>query len=516
MYGMPLFFVLSGFVIHYNYRSLFESLGPVRASVEFLAARAARLFPLYFFLLAFALFADDFFERGSSNKSSYLEILAYYTTLTQSWWYVVFDKKIIINTLFPLSWSISTEWFFYLAYIPIVYTVSLIRGWGRAALALVIFCILVYAGLASLRTNLDAFLRAAQLLVGGYISHNEDFGNSFFRWIFYFSPYARVFEFFSGVLTAHLVITLMDRPVEALERRMAGVAVALALAALTFQGAVAINALPVASLHPLFQFMELNFLCAPPIAVLLFCLSRYDLWVSRFLSWGPLVLLGEISYSLYLVHTWTLGLLNHASRPLTPIWGLEAFGRILFGIIFTVIVSYGTYRLIEIPSRRWLRQVFAKGIVLGFGESSRPSAGAGRGAFAAAFSVVLVAACAGGQLAQDRDVQRGVHHAFTGGRPEIRVIEATYGFNCTRDIPGVPRRFDVSRGNATAHIAAACDDHNSCEYVVSVEALGDAAPQCPKDYSVTYTCSGSETQHHEARLGPEANGHATSLRCPIT
>src|SRR5437016_5848677 len=60
LYGMPLFFVLSGFVIHYNYAKLFTSRGTVRATCEFAAARFARLFPLYFFLLLIALFADDF------------------------------------------------------------------------------------------------------------------------------------------------------------------------------------------------------------------------------------------------------------------------------------------------------------------------------------------------------------------------------------------------------------------------------------------------------------------------
>ena len=48
MYGMPLFFVLSGFVIHYNYRKLFLTRSIAQATCEFAAARFARLFPLYF------------------------------------------------------------------------------------------------------------------------------------------------------------------------------------------------------------------------------------------------------------------------------------------------------------------------------------------------------------------------------------------------------------------------------------------------------------------------------------
>jgi len=51
MYGMPLFFVLSGFVIHYNYRRLFQSQTiaramrfcgrPIRAAIPALLLRPA-------------------------------------------------------------------------------------------------------------------------------------------------------------------------------------------------------------------------------------------------------------------------------------------------------------------------------------------------------------------------------------------------------------------------------------------------------------------------------------------
>src|ERR1700735_4443904 len=50
--GMPLFFVLSGFVIHYNYRTLIRSKGVV-GFVEFLWARFSRLYPLFVVFLIF-------------------------------------------------------------------------------------------------------------------------------------------------------------------------------------------------------------------------------------------------------------------------------------------------------------------------------------------------------------------------------------------------------------------------------------------------------------------------------
>src|ERR1700691_5233202 len=56
--GMSLFFVLSGFVIHYNYRDLFLRRGMARALCEFVAARFARLYPLYVAFLLIAIAAN--------------------------------------------------------------------------------------------------------------------------------------------------------------------------------------------------------------------------------------------------------------------------------------------------------------------------------------------------------------------------------------------------------------------------------------------------------------------------
>ena len=49
--------------------------------------------------------------------------MAYYATLTQSWWYVVYGNKLLIYWIFPLSWSISTEMYFYIAYVAVVFLI---------------------------------------------------------------------------------------------------------------------------------------------------------------------------------------------------------------------------------------------------------------------------------------------------------------------------------------------------------------------------------------------------------
>lgn len=99
-FGMSLFFVLSGFVIFYNYeesfrRSFIGALGP------FFTARFARLYPLYLLVIISAAG-----PLGASRLAGHPIVLAAYATMTQSW----FNME---GAVFPPAWSISTEWFFY-------------------------------------------------------------------------------------------------------------------------------------------------------------------------------------------------------------------------------------------------------------------------------------------------------------------------------------------------------------------------------------------------------------------
>jgi len=111
--GMTLFFVLSGFVIHYNYGSSVSLPGGVRA---FFVARFARLYPL--FLLVFVISTVEVF-RTVDGKVDNLGPIPLYLTFTQSWWFWVFGDRPAseaYSNATGLMWSLSTEAFFYAAY----------------------------------------------------------------------------------------------------------------------------------------------------------------------------------------------------------------------------------------------------------------------------------------------------------------------------------------------------------------------------------------------------------------
>jgi hypothetical protein len=93
----------------------------------------------------------------------------------------------------------------------------------------------------------------------------------------------------------------------------------------------------------------------------------------------------------------------------------------------------------------------------------------------------------------------GLLSAPVGAAPKkrtniIKVLEATYGGNCT----------GVATGNATSFVAAACADNDLCNYRVYYKQLGgDPAPDCEKDFKVTYTC-GRSNKPSTCELAAEA------------
>ena len=62
----------------------------------------------------------------------------------------------------------------------------------------------------------------------------------------------------------------------------------------------------------------------------------------------------------------------------------------------------------------------------------------------------------------------------------------------------------MERGNATQSVAASCTDQGLCNYRVYYKQLGgDPAPECDKDFKVTYTC-GRTTKPSTCELAAEA------------
>jgi peptidoglycan/LPS O-acetylase OafA/YrhL len=322
---MSLFFVLSGFVIHYNYADLFQAEPLKTAAREFFVARFARLYPLY----AVAIFTGLSMIPVPFSKWVVLS----YLTMTQSWFNVEY-------AIFPPTWSISTEWFFYLAFIPLTMIVVRLRKTG---LIFVLLSIVVIGGLSLInllwREQTIAFATVwfwhGDLLSGGPV----------WAWLTYFAPYLRVTDFVAGMLMA-----------QAYRTRNTGWMPSWLLPC----GLSWIVIVGMTSWLPRWEPMETlvpNFLYVLAIAPIMLHVSARKSWLSRLLSSPPMIFLGEISYSIYiwsfLVFTVLTGMLSSA-HPMTIQYvnsGIKVIA--IFGV--TVVVAYGSYSLIEVPARRWIR-----------------------------------------------------------------------------------------------------------------------------------------------------------------
>ena len=367
VYGMPLFFVLSGFVIHYNYARLFGDQSYAAASRSFAVARFARIYPLYFFFFMFGSTVDFTANWISYAPDKFWDYFWHHLTLTQSWVYKIsIHDRLLLSHGFGLAWSLSSEFFFYIAYAVFVFAILRIRRTVTCLAWLAAFSLFAFALLTAGLVGFDALTSLAKESLPVVLPGDETQDASFYRWLFYLSPYGRIWEFVLGCLTAHLFLTMQNQPILRRERTLAGLAFAVAMVfLLAFGGTYALIILrfdavgpfndPLAHVAPYIRFFALNFGCAVPLAVVIFYAARYKSAFASLFATPLLVWLGDISYSIYAVHVWTLRPLIRPAVGVNTIYEMDAVLRVAIGIVFTIMVSFGTYTLIEQPCRRYLR-----------------------------------------------------------------------------------------------------------------------------------------------------------------
>jgi peptidoglycan/LPS O-acetylase OafA/YrhL len=169
-------------------------------------------------------------------------------------------------------------------------------------------------------------------------------------WFTYIAPYVRIFEFIVGVLAARCFLA---------DQRSGGpappaVRIAVAMAMAWCAAVILVTGL---TDNALLRDVAENFIFAPAIAVVMLAVCRYETLLTRLLSAPLAVFLGEISYSIYI---WSFiaigvaeGLLHHKELSLAA-YGNAAMKVVLICAL-TIIFAYGSYHLIEVPSRRWIR-----------------------------------------------------------------------------------------------------------------------------------------------------------------
>jgi peptidoglycan/LPS O-acetylase OafA/YrhL len=367
-FGMTLFFVLSGFVIHYNYAASLTGSQALRGTTAFFWARFARLCPLLLLMLGlYVLVSNRHFEFWAGRPERFIDALRalpYFLLSVQGWFYLPIGDTSLIYAIGPsasLTWSISTEWFFYLVYPLAAWAIVVFRGPRSIALAAVAWCalwIFVATSLYDRSPQLDAWAIARFGAVAGAQEHPLD---CFVRWLLYFSPYLRIGEFILGALVAQFYIQLQGRKATEVENTL-GNAIFIAAAGSVF--VISYFAYGPGIAMNVFEKMDMNFALAPSAALLIFCAARHRSAVLHLLNTRATIALGDASYSIYLVH---LGVL------LAVAWvtGSVARGLVFDGIRLVVVIaaivalSMFVYRFYEAPFREWLRRLGLRSAVRG-------------------------------------------------------------------------------------------------------------------------------------------------------
>jgi peptidoglycan/LPS O-acetylase OafA/YrhL len=356
-FGMTLFFVLSGFVIHYNYASLVtgERQGGVGA---YLWARFARLYPLFLLMLMVNVLASSRHLAAWAGHpeafDSILQALPYFLISVQSWFYVPIGDSGLISAIgggSPLSWSISTEWFFYFLYPVVAWLVLELRRPLFTVAVTLIWCavwIEITTTLYDSTVDINTWAVGRYGAIAGSYDHGPD---SFVHWLLYFSPYLRMGEFMLGTFVAQLYVQLRDRPVSETEYR-----IGLGVLLVAVISAFLITWVSYSPLFPgnIFRKMDTNFALAPTVALLIFCAARYRSFASRMLTTRPAIVLGDASYSIYLVHYVVLMVVVKLMGPSGHgVIADVATLVVVLGVILALSVAMFTYY--EAPARKWLR-----------------------------------------------------------------------------------------------------------------------------------------------------------------
>lgn len=315
--GVSFFFVLSGFILTYNYVDLFRVSAPFASYRRFVWDRLTKIYPVHLLALL-VVFPVAVFSPNLPLKWSALPV---HLLLLQCFW--PSTHPTFYNYLNVPSWSISCEWFFYLI--------------APVAIFLVM-------GNLQRRLLLLATLAAYVAVLGFALAH---YGSDFERLYFasWFAP-SRAVEFIAGVFLGRVFLSGKVW----ISHSLAGV-MQFAGLALIIAGAIYRHAAP-------WPFWG-GLLYLPGSMLLVFSLTQGNSRFANHLSTKFLQTLGTASYSFYLLHAPILrtlkGVTVHFGWSIRFWWALWPVLIALF-IFVQCIAVLVCYRY-EIPSQNRLRRL---------------------------------------------------------------------------------------------------------------------------------------------------------------
>lgn len=330
--GVTFFYVLSGFILRYNYSTLDSGI----AKLEFLVARIARIYPAYIFFLLLCIFSQPWLITQLKSSPG-LDRFVLSAFMLQSW-VPIWETHFSFNAV---NWSVSTEFFFYICFALFIGANPQKTGQYLLIFAGVILAIMVFCNWGKVTT---AWKRAPNTIT-----------NLGLLVIF---PPARLFEFLLGVMLADC----RNWGQQFLQVRKPILMTLIELAALIL---LYCNMRYTPDIYRLiFPWAPVEFheyyntvSSLPGILAVIYIFSLEGGGLSKLLGGSVTVYLGEISYSIYLCHTLV-------AAHVKVIWSSTTSfvqQQLLIWLII-ILLSSVAYFCIERPMRKlivgWFKSAF--------------------------------------------------------------------------------------------------------------------------------------------------------------
>ena len=320
--GVTFFFILSGFILSYNYAIKFMDWSS-KQFISMWISRVSRIYPVHIFMFILSLPLSYIYAREYSVIDTLSNII-----LLQSW-YPNGQGTFSYN---GVSWTLSCELFFYLTLPFVLFTCSRRALQTKTALIFVAMLLIMAAiWLASL-------------------SAGHDIVEYSFKWWFYvISPYLRWMDFLFGIALGYAFLK-----VKSVKPKKTNV----------FSLLEVLSLFSVVGFYFYFLHEELPFkwnysaYFNPLFGAIIYIFSFQSGLLSKFLSMQAFTYLGRISFSIYMTHQVLMFYWNRYIVNLNYIASTkeEALNQLIY-CAAVLIMSVFTYHAIENPARRAIHKL---------------------------------------------------------------------------------------------------------------------------------------------------------------
>lgn len=305
--GVSFFFILSGFILSYTYQE--KIINRTTSTYDFWIARIARIYPLH--ILTIMMIVPLIFKEQIATGGIFILKFLSNLTLLQSF---IPNSEYYFSLNAP-SWSISNEWFFYLMFPAIVFFIN-----SNNKLIWVLFFLLLI------------IIPSSMPFVNQQHQH----------YLFYINPVFRLTDFAIGIFLFNISLKLKNLT---LSQKNIYTLIELCSIGLFVLFFVFHNKIPIVYRYSCYYWL--------PMSIIIFVFSLQKGAISGILSNSFLILLGEISFGIYMIHSVIIGYFFAFNLKFFHI--SDNYMIIFITLSVTLFLSYIIFIFYEKPCNKYIK-----------------------------------------------------------------------------------------------------------------------------------------------------------------